>query len=449
MPVLINSLLKDKAIEFLKENEIEFSAEATKPDLIQMIRDSLVSSGYDPDWFDFETRKQLQLPPVNGAQADPHGTPGSPHVRHRDLPPPAAFELEPAHNAASRWDKWLARFDVYSSAIVLCNESMEVQRSVLLHVAGAEVLDLLESLEEDSGEADLVKRARKALTGYFRPRKNRHFERHLFMAIKQEPDEAVDSFMARLRSQAVSCAFPNLDERLLEQLIECCSSPSLRKKLLERGDDLDLKKALDVARSFESVNAQSSAMSKPQLTPSSVSAVDGGQKPQKCKFCGTMHFFKKELCPAFGKNCADCGRPNHTASTCWRKNQKSSSSTPPKNERGERKKVRGKGGTKKKVRHVDQTCSGEESSDEENTMIVSAVGPLKNRSALYTALDVAGKLVNFLLDTGASLNLIPLSAVPKDVVVSPSDHEVRTYDGTLLPTKGKVVLRVVHPRQKK
>ena len=33
----------------------------------------------------------------------------------------------------------------------------------------------------------------------------------------------------------------------------------------------------------------------------------------KCKYCGTMHQRKKELCPAFGSRCRNCGRENHFA----------------------------------------------------------------------------------------------------------------------------------------
>ena len=36
----------------------------------------------------------------------------------------------------------------------------------------------------------------------------------------------------------------------------------------------------------------------------------------KCKFCGTEHVWKKELCPAFNKTCSNCGKLNHFRKQC-------------------------------------------------------------------------------------------------------------------------------------
>jgi hypothetical protein len=47
---------------------------------------------------------------------------------------------------------------------------------------------------------------------------------------------------------------------------------------------------------------------------------DGGRDNKiKCKYCGTMHQQKKELCPAFGSRCRNCGRENHFAKVCMQK----------------------------------------------------------------------------------------------------------------------------------
>ena len=47
---------------------------------------------------------------------------------------------------------------------------------------------------------------------------------------------------------------------------------------------------------------------------------DGGRDNKiKCKYCGTMHQRKKELCPAFGSRCWNCGRENHFAKVCMQK----------------------------------------------------------------------------------------------------------------------------------
>ena len=45
---------------------------------------------------------------------------------------------------------------------------------------------------------------------------------------------------------------------------------------------------------------------------------------RKCKFCGEIHDFKKDLCPAFGKHCSTCKRKNHTANVCKYNNKRTS-----------------------------------------------------------------------------------------------------------------------------
>ncbi|XP_045166313.2 uncharacterized protein LOC123529833 [Mercenaria mercenaria] len=36
----------------------------------------------------------------------------------------------------------------------------------------------------------------------------------------------------------------------------------------------------------------------------------------KCKYCGKLHPWRKDLCPAYGKKCIKCGKFNHFASAC-------------------------------------------------------------------------------------------------------------------------------------
>ena len=334
---------------------------------------------------------------------------------------------------------------MYSKAIRLEAENSDIQRSVLLHVAGGDILDLMKNLEEDPTVQNEFLRAREALSLYFHPRKNKHYERHLFRNLRQDSDELVDSFVARLRSQAVSCSFQDVDDRILEQLIEHCSSSALRKELLKMGDSLTLKDALSAARCFESVNAQSAAMHQ-KVSGNSVSVVEAAVQPEtsgdvvsrkslrRCKFCVKQHRFLKELCPAYGKICrSDHGKLMQTE-------QKSSSSRRSGHPPRRNKSIRSLAPLSVGVTHAD--------SDHDFVSVVSAPDKGNRKMSLYSAMDVSGKQVRFLLDTGASCNLLPISLVPKDVQLSPPDP-VYMYDGSLLSSKGSVVLPVVNPRTKK
>ena len=79
--------------------------------------------------------------------------------------------------------------------------------------------------------------------------------------MRQESSELATHFMSRLRRQADFCGFGytrNIQVR--DQLIEGCLSLRLQLKLLERGNELSLDVALQMARCNEAVIQQASEM---------------------------------------------------------------------------------------------------------------------------------------------------------------------------------------------
>ena len=137
-PRLLGSLLKGELENFLASNDVNFELTATKDALIPLVRATLEAASVNPDYYDFVSNRELQ----------PVGTAHPSALPSRDLPPPSPFELEPSATAALRWDRWLKRFGIYALAIRLGEETFEVQRSVFLHVAGSDVLDLMSSSGE-------------------------------------------------------------------------------------------------------------------------------------------------------------------------------------------------------------------------------------------------------------------------------------------------------------
>ena len=83
-----------------------------------------------------------------------------------------------------RWEKlvWSLEFYLAASNITDCGR----KGAVLLHLAGPEVQDIFLTLTNtgDTHETALAK-----LTGYFTPKKNIPFERHLFRQVSKEPGE--------------------------------------------------------------------------------------------------------------------------------------------------------------------------------------------------------------------------------------------------------------------
>ena len=69
---------------------------------------------------------------------------------------------------------------------------------------------------------------------------------------------------------------------------------------------------------------------------------------------------------------------------------------------------------------------------------------------IYCNLDINGKLVNFMLDCGATCNVLPRAEAivvnRKSADLKPPKSRHSMYDGTELKTLGMVTAEVVHPR---
>ena len=170
-----------------------------------------------------------------------------------------------------------------------------------------------------------------------------------------------------------------------------------RKRLLQERK-LTLNKAIDTCRSAEVTNTQLKTMGE-QQTSVPVNKVKIKQKsrsPMKregnrkentevkrtseCKFCGYTHVLEKTKCPAWGKTCKSCSGRNHFAKKC-NKSQK----TPT-------------------VREIDKSSDSDQS-EWVSTVKINAVST--NEKEAHAEMIVCGKPVNFQLDCGATVNILP------------------------------------------
>ena len=95
-----------------------------------------------------------------------------------------------------------------------------------------------------------------------------------------------------------------------------------------------------------------------------------------CVFCGKMHVLDKRHCPALGKECLKCHRPNHFAEVCKQTKQQA------------------------KMHTVDMA-------DDEFVLVVNQQN---SYSRTVTANMVIGKEhVDFQLDSGATVSVLPES----------------------------------------
>nr|XP_054766865.1 uncharacterized protein LOC129274024 [Lytechinus pictus] len=257
-------------------------------------------------------------------------------ARRVDLSQPAPFDVR-LSRAGIAWPKWRQVFEYYLAASGVSADGQK--RALLLHCAGPDVQELYETLvdkDEPKYETTL-----KALTKYFEPRKNVVFERHAFRQAVQSDDETVDEYMycTRLRVLAASCAFgEHTDEHIHDQIVDKCTSSSLRRKLL-RTDDLKLDDLLSIARATESADRQAGVMGASGGTSESACVIKGGtvRQPHRsdrqvrqpkssesvnnhdniCGNCGILgHRPGDRGCPAQDRECLVCKRVGHFARVC-------------------------------------------------------------------------------------------------------------------------------------
>lgn len=239
-------------------------------------------------------------------------------------------------------------------------------------------------------------------------------DRTNFLLLKQETNEAELDYLSRLNEASTHCKWEELksldpsSEIIKLRFIAGLKDDNLKMKILERvqlnpsltmSDIIDLCQINAQLKDFvETKNKESDEPSKPTETFSSQVV-----NSRPCSKCGFTHKFK--MCPAYGKTCNSCGKPNHFAKCC-------------KSRRDGRKKE-----TNTKMTHnVDvfhvQSCS---------------------KKGNFIELSTHGTTLSFQIDSGAEISL--MSEVQwKDIgspILQNSKFVPINFDGTKMITLGK------------
>lgn len=239
-----------------------------------------------------------------------------------DLAPLPPFDpLSEPSSLGQRWKNWTKRFQTYIVAMNITDDKQK--RALLLYQAGPATQEIFETLS-DTG--DDYKTAQEKLDAYFLPKKNVDYEICQFRQAMQQPSETIDQYVTRLRKLAAHCEFQDLEKELKSTIIQNCQSKRLRRYAL-REDALTLDNLLAKARSLDVSELQATGMEK-NLHPESVNRIQHrqqakphvirSQQPRSdtCRQCGLIWPHTKSPCPAKGKTCRDCGKPNHFAKMC-------------------------------------------------------------------------------------------------------------------------------------
>ena len=297
------------------------------------------------------------------------------------------------------WNKWISRFENLVVALGITDDGRK--KALLLYYGGKDVHDIYNTLTPVKAEVETLAAedytdAKQNLTTYFTPSKNETFEVYNFRSLKQKEGEAIDKYVTRLKDAAARCGFHDVSKEIKHQIVFSCSSKKVRRKALS--DDPTLDDLMKYARATEKTIIQAEIIEGQEKSvnrlskPGKYSKRNKGSSQKKkaekppssksvdCYFCGERYPHKngRESCPAWGKICTKCDRPNHLAKKC--KDQK--------------------------VRQIAENnqSSTESSSEEEYCYAVD--GKKRNSKNAKIEMNLENRKVTFQIDTGSSVNVI-------------------------------------------
>ena len=349
--------------------------------------------------------------------------------------PPAP--LQTGAHARADWTRWKEDWDDYAIVQDVTNKPDNMQCSLFRIALGADGKKLLRNqpvpTTPDGARMDpekldtLILMVKTAVLGEV----NDTYERYVFRTRTQQKGETFDEFLLALREMQKTCDVCEhmADKFLKDQIIFGVRDDSVREKLLQERQ-LTLPKTIDMCRAAESASVQAKDMA--TASPTEVNRVTGKKhshrkwkggrnaphhEKKECRFCGKWHAMTAGVCPALGKTCGKCGDKNHFAKKCPRKVHQLSAEDPEEELFSDTADIGA-------VTH--QVC-------------VLSTGP-------RAKLRVQGKTKAFLLDTGASANLISSHDVDtRKLRLTTPGRKFTMWNGTTQQAMGRTSIQVYNP----
>lgn len=136
---------------------------------------------------------------------------------------------------ALRWEKWREHFDAY---LLWKNvEDHEEKFRTLMLFGGPDVRKIVGKIIVDDEHVinNRYREALELLDAYFVPRVSKAYERQKFRQMVPCDKEKLDTFVVKLRKQAVHCDYGDqMESIIVDQIIAMTANAELRKKCLEK-----------------------------------------------------------------------------------------------------------------------------------------------------------------------------------------------------------------------
>ena len=186
---------------------------------------------------------------------------------------------------------------------------------------GPQGREIYKTLQWEEGEkADPVKVLDK-LEAYVRPRTNKRIARHKLKLRKKNTGESFDNFLKDLRLILMDCEYADPGDILIDSIIDGVHAKKLQERLLDRGEELTLAKAIEIGQQYEMSQKQVRVVRDEEppilaLDPRKTKNPKNSKKPDSrkekhCPRCGKdpQHDSNQGKCPALGSTCSYCKKP--------------------------------------------------------------------------------------------------------------------------------------------
>ncbi len=342
------------------------------------------------------------------------------------------FDADDLKNEFKRFKKDLK---IFILATDRKNKSSEVKASVLLNVVGRRGRQIFDNF--DLGDKLDYEAILTQFEEFCSPKTSESFARYKFFTCRQTDAQNVDKYLTELHTLSNECNFEILKDSLIHDMIVIGTNDSKVQEKLLRETDLNLGRAIQIAKSSEITNKHAAEMkgrnhvdeiSQPKEEYTNkfkknkwkTSKKETPEMILECKFCTYKHVRGK--CPAYNKECKRCGKLNHFAKAC----------------------------PSKSINNIDEKNSANElSSDDEGEDGLDAlyIGSIENKEipvdSWTSILELNDTEIELKLDTGAETNVIPLSifrTLNKKSKILETKTKLKAYNGSEIKVGGKTIL---------
>ena len=336
-------------------------------------------------------------------------------------------------------------FTIYAEACDLQKKNERTQIATFFNIVGPDAVNIDSTLKLPRETERTLDDVLNAFDQHVEPQKNVVFERYRFWTREQHEGENVHEWVVDLKAKARYCDFGDQEDLLIrDKIVFGIRNTQLKERLL-RESDLQLEKALDICRIAETSHVQVTEMTKnshggenieiarlktrQRLTASyperHTSYIPREPRQISCSYCGQIH--QPRRCPAFGKQCASCGKANHFAKAC---------------------KVNFRKDISKSLQPVRETNPDEEV----GSLYVGSIVDNRSSTCKWTQeLIVAGVKDFFKLDTGAEANVLPsqMYSRMRAVPLMKSTNLLRGIGNGFIRPKGTIRVPCTIPSQEK